>query len=277
MDYIVLVKQVPDIRNIPPQAWDWEEGTLRRGLLDNVCNELDKQALAFALGMREKHSGEIVSLTMGPPFAEDVLRYALSVGPDTGVLLTDRKLGSGIIAAEAIFKAIEKQDFSKSTLWPYRELLDKSWVMRDIRSARNYRQVFHKAGRSGLYLGAPLSFVQQWIPLRLRTEADYGALSKAKLHRHCAGGIDRLTAVNLSGTTHREDEPPHITFSDATKCTGFAAEYGCHPCVYFCPAEVYKVSEGDVVLSPSNRVHCQRCGVKCPHQVIQWRFPRPGV
>jgi len=183
---------------------------------------------------------------------------------------------SGIVAADAIFKAIEKQDFSKSTLQAYQELLDGSWVMRDIRSARNYRQAFSRAGRAGLYFGAPLSLVQQWIPFRLRNEPDYSAVGKVKLNRRYAGGIDRLTAVNLSGTTHREDEPPHITFADATKCRGCGEEYGCHPCVYFCPGGVYKVSEGDVVLSPSNCVHCQTCRVKCPHQVIRWRVPEGG-
>jgi len=92
---------VPDIRNIPAEAWDWEKGTLKRGLLDNVCNELDKQALAFALGLRANTGGRIVSLSMGPPFAERVLRYALSVGADAGVLLTDRKLGGADTAATA--------------------------------------------------------------------------------------------------------------------------------------------------------------------------------
>lgn len=117
MNYIVLVKQVPDIKNIPNEAWDWEKGTLRRGLLDNVCNELDKQALAFALRMREKHNGQIVSLTMGPPFAEEVLRYALSIGADIGVLLTDRKLGGADTAATAhplaqAIRKIEKEIFN---------------------------------------------------------------------------------------------------------------------------------------------------------------------
>ena len=93
MNYIVLVKQVPDIKNIPKDAWDVEKGTLKRALLDNVCNELDKQALAFALSLRKQLSGDIVSLTMGPPFADEVLKYTLSVGADKGVLLTDRKLG----------------------------------------------------------------------------------------------------------------------------------------------------------------------------------------
>ncbi len=117
MNYIVLVKQVPDIRNIPNEAWDWEKGILRRGLLANVCNELDKQALAFALRMREKHNGQTVSLTMGPPFAEEVLRYALSIGADIGVLLTDRKLGGADTAATAhplaqAIRKIEKEIFN---------------------------------------------------------------------------------------------------------------------------------------------------------------------
>ena len=117
MNYIVLVKQVPDIKNIPNEAWDWEKGTLKRGLLDNVCNELDKQAMAFALGMREKHNGSVVSLTMGPPFAEEVLRYALSIGADAGVLLTDRKLGGADTAATAYplaqaIRKIEKEIFN---------------------------------------------------------------------------------------------------------------------------------------------------------------------
>lgn len=116
MDYIVLIKQVPDIKNIPKDAWDREKGTLKRGLLDNVCNELDKQALTFALRMKEKHDGKAVCLTMGPPFAEEVLRYALSIGVDEGVLLTDRKLGGADTAATAYplaqaIRKIEKEIF----------------------------------------------------------------------------------------------------------------------------------------------------------------------
>ena len=101
MNYIVLVKQVPDIKKIPEEAWDWEKGILKRGLLDNVCNELDKQAIAFAIAMRQVLKGQIVSLSMGPPFADAVLKYTLSVGADAGVLLTDRKLGGADTAATA--------------------------------------------------------------------------------------------------------------------------------------------------------------------------------
>src|SRR4030042_3498412 len=110
VNYIVLVKQVPDIRNIPPDAWDWEKGTLRRGMLDNVCTELDKQALAFTAALRNHQAGEVVALTMGPPFATEVLRYALSVCADRAVLLTDRKLGGADTPATAypLSQAIRK-------------------------------------------------------------------------------------------------------------------------------------------------------------------------
>lgn len=110
MNYIVLVKQVPDIKNIPEEAWDWEKGILKRGLLDNVCNELDKQAIAFTTAMRQVLHGQIVSLTMGPPFADAVLKYTLSVGADIGVLLTDRRLGGADTAATAypLAEAIRK-------------------------------------------------------------------------------------------------------------------------------------------------------------------------
>ncbi|HWQ18592.1 MAG TPA: FAD-binding protein, partial [Methanotrichaceae archaeon] len=109
--------QVPDIKNIPESAWDWEKGILKRGLLENVCNELDKQAIVFAMAMRRVLPGQIVSLSMGPPFADAVLKYALSVGADIGVLLTDRKLGGADTAATAYplaaaIRKIEKDIFN---------------------------------------------------------------------------------------------------------------------------------------------------------------------
>ena len=183
---------------------------------------------------------------------------------------------SGILAAEAIFEAIEVQDFSKHTLETYEGLLKKSFVMKDMYAARNYRQVFSKAGRAGLYLGAPLSLIQQWIPSSLGTKPDYESMRRVTLDRQYTGGTDQLTAVSLSGTTHREEEPSHITFSDPLECTRCREEYGCHPCEYFCPGEVYKFEDDKLVLSSSNCVHCQTCRVKCPRQIIKWEVPEGG-
>ncbi len=95
-NYIVLVKQVPDITQITDNAFDPETGTLIRSRLASVINELDTQALAFANYMREisgDADGRVITLTMGPPMAEEVLRYSLSRCADTAVLLTDKALG----------------------------------------------------------------------------------------------------------------------------------------------------------------------------------------
>jgi electron-transferring-flavoprotein dehydrogenase len=183
---------------------------------------------------------------------------------------------SGMLAAEAIAQAVEKQDFSKSSLKTYEDLLENSFVMKDIRSAKNYRQVFTKAGRAGLYLGVPLSMIQQAIPSKLSTHPDYGSLRKVKLNRQYEGGIDRLTAVSFSGTIHREEEPSHITFTDQEQCKRCSEIYECHPCEHFCPGEVYMFEEDNLMLSPSNCLHCQTCRVKCPLQTILWEVPEGG-
>jgi len=183
---------------------------------------------------------------------------------------------SGMLAAETIFKAIEEQDFSKRILRTYESLLWKSFVIKDIQVARNYRQVFAKVGRAGVYMGAPLTFIQQLIPFELDTKPDYEGMRKSKLGRQYDGGIDRLTDVSFSGTDHREDEPSHITFLDAEECTPCGEKYGCYPCESFCPGEVYRFEDGKMMLSPSNCLHCQTCRVKCPLQNIKWELPEGG-
>jgi electron transfer flavoprotein alpha subunit len=103
-NYIVLVKQVPDVSQITDNAFDPETGTLIRTRLASVINELDAQALAFADYMKKlsrDEKGQIIALTMGPPMAEEVLRYSLSRCADKVVLLTDRALGGADTVATA--------------------------------------------------------------------------------------------------------------------------------------------------------------------------------
>ncbi len=102
--FVVLVKQVPDVSRITDNAFDPETGNLMRARLPSVINELDAEALAFAARMRElqgEGGGRLVVLTMGPPMAEEVLRYCLARGADEAVLLTDRLLGGADTYATA--------------------------------------------------------------------------------------------------------------------------------------------------------------------------------
>jgi electron transfer flavoprotein alpha subunit len=121
-DYIVLVKQVPDVTQITDNAFDPESGTLIRSRLASVINELDAQALAFANYMK-RQSGDrrakIICLSMGPPMAEDVLRYALSRCADAAILLTDKALGGAdtVATANPLAYAIRKivKEFLKNS------------------------------------------------------------------------------------------------------------------------------------------------------------------
>lgn len=182
---------------------------------------------------------------------------------------------SGMEAAEAIPLALQNNDFSRQTLSVYSSRLYSGFVGKDLRAARNYRQIFSKVGRAGFYLGAPLSFLQGMLP-RLGLKRDYEGMTTARLNLPEDGFMDRATAVNLSGTTHRENEPSHITFKEDTRDQGCFVKYGVHPCQYFCPAHVYKFECDELILSPSNCVHCQTCRTKCPRQVIQWEVPEGG-
>ncbi len=100
----MLVKQVPDISQITDNAFNSETGTLIRTRLQNVINGLDAEALAFAHLMKKLNGDpdrKIICLSMGPPMAEEVLRYALSRCADTAILLTDRALGGADTFATA--------------------------------------------------------------------------------------------------------------------------------------------------------------------------------
>lgn len=202
---------------------------------------------------------------------------ALIIGDDAGFTSPKKLKGlhyaikSGLLAAEAISDALESGSFSKEDLKKYEQALAESFVMKDLKAARNHRQAFG----AGLYLGAPLSFIQQWLP-RLTTEPDHQGMRRVRLGRQYGDGVDRLTDVSFSGTEHREDEPSHITFIDPAQCEPCEAAYGCHPCEFFCPGEVYRAEDHRIVLSPSNCVHCQTCRVKCPLQNIRWELPEGG-
>ncbi len=102
LDCIVLVKQVPDVSNIPEDAWDREKGTLRRAMLDSVLNPLDLHALTLARLISDSRPGaRTVYLSMGPPQARETLVDCLSRASGEAVLLTDRAFAGADTVATA--------------------------------------------------------------------------------------------------------------------------------------------------------------------------------
>ena len=90
MKIIVCVKQVPDTKGGVKFNPD---GTLDRGAMLTIMNPDDKAGLEAALRLKDQYGAEVKVLTMGLPKAEDVLREAIAMGADNGILVTDRVLG----------------------------------------------------------------------------------------------------------------------------------------------------------------------------------------
>ena len=90
MKIIVFVKQVPDTKGGVKFNPD---GTLDRGAMLTIMNPDDKAGLEAALRLKDQYGAEVTVLTMGLPKAEDVLREAIAMGADNGILVTDRVLG----------------------------------------------------------------------------------------------------------------------------------------------------------------------------------------
>ena len=87
---VVLIKQVPDTKNITGEAMT-PEGTINRGALPAVFNPEDLNALEMALQLRDREGGEVIVITMGPPSASEILRDSLFRGADRVILLSDRR------------------------------------------------------------------------------------------------------------------------------------------------------------------------------------------
>lgn len=89
MNIVVCVKQVPDPET-PPAGFkvDLVEKRVIPPLgAAPVISPFDENAVEAALRVKDKWGGNVTALTMGPPGAEDVLRQAMAMGADEGVLL----------------------------------------------------------------------------------------------------------------------------------------------------------------------------------------------
>ena len=96
MKIALCIKQVPDTSDI---KWT-ENNTIQRDGLESIMNPFDSYGLEAALRIKNsKDDVEIISVTMGPPQAETVIRASLALGVDRGFVISDRKFaGADTIA-----------------------------------------------------------------------------------------------------------------------------------------------------------------------------------
>lgn len=230
----------------------------------------------------------------------------LLVGDCAGFLNSQRLKGihtaikSGMLAAEAIFQALLKKDFSAKQLSSYETLVQNSWVMKELRAVRN----FHAGFAQGRWLGmanAGFQFLtggRAWGILdRAPAHPGHAAMRKLSDYDYKNGDpsqrygdikfdgkltFNKVTDVYHAAVAHDEDQPTHLHVLDtdicATRCT---EEYG-NPCQRFCPAAVYEMVEDGangrkrLRINFSNCVHCKTCDIMDPYQIINWVTPEGG-
>ncbi|MBI2251169.1 MAG: electron transfer flavoprotein subunit beta/FixA family protein [Armatimonadetes bacterium] len=107
MKLIVCLKQVPDTTDV---KIDPQTNTLKREGVRSIINPFDLYALEEGIKLKEKYSGVVIAVTMGPPQAKYALEEALAIGVDQVFLLSDRAFaGSDTLATSYIIsQAIKK-------------------------------------------------------------------------------------------------------------------------------------------------------------------------
>jgi electron-transferring-flavoprotein dehydrogenase len=230
----------------------------------------------------------------------------LLVGDCAGFLNSQRLKGihtaikSGMLAAEAIFTALLKNDFSAAQLSRYERLVNRSWLTPELRKVRN----FHAGFRHGRWLGmanAGLQFItggRAWgLFDRSRAEAGHEAMRKLSDYGYRGDNIEqrydglrfdgkitfnKLTDVYHAAVGHDEDQPAHLHVLDTNICAERCAEEYGNPCQRFCPAAVYEMVEDGasgkrrLQINFSNCVHCKTCDIMDPYQIINWVTPEGG-
>ena len=223
---------------------------------------------------------------------------ALLVGDSAGFLNSQRLKGihlaikTGMLAAETVFEALRRKDFSESCLSDYAQRVENSWVKQELWKTRNYHQGFEGGMLRGVF-HAGLQMITGGRGLRDRysnragheqlQKSQNGAASPERPSFSPDGKLtfDKLTDVYHSSTKHEEDQPCHLLIADTDICNNrCTVEYG-NPCRSFCPAAVYEMVAGkdghsQIHLNPSNCVHCKTCDIMDPYQIITWVPPEGG-
>ena len=108
MKIVVLVKQVPNPKHV---RLDPETRRLVREGVPLELNEFDVYAVTEAIRLRDAHGGEVVTMTMGPPQAEEALRMTLAMGADRAIHLSDKvfAVADTIGTSRTLALAVEKE------------------------------------------------------------------------------------------------------------------------------------------------------------------------
>ena len=69
------------------------------------------------------------------------------------------------------------------------------------------------------------------------------------------------------------EEESHLRILDERKCV---EDCQGQPCLYFCPANVYRLEQDRISVSYEGCLECGSCRIACPQLNVEWRFPKGG-
>lgn len=107
MKIVACIKQVPEISEV---MIDPKTHTLKREGVPSIVNPFDENAVEEGLRIKEKCSGELIVITMGPLQAKEALRKCLAMGADEAILISDKDFaGSDTLATAYTLSLVIKQ------------------------------------------------------------------------------------------------------------------------------------------------------------------------
>ena len=177
---------------------------------------------------------------------------------------------SGMLAAEAIHRALKADDTSRTTLAHYDGALRESYVVEDLRRTRNMRLAF----KSGFWVGG----LKAWLMSvtrgvfpggTIRTPEDAAEPRRveaaAEFRPDGQRTFSKVDAVFRSGNATRDDIPSHLAAT--ADVPPDVAEFYEH----LCPAGVYERNGERLVVNAPNCIDCKATDVLGP----RWS-PREG-
>lgn len=90
MNIVVCVKPVPDPEKYSLITIDPKTKRLVREGIPTIVNPSDKNALEFALKIRDQLGGKVSVISMAPLFSQDKIKECLAMGADEAFLISDR-------------------------------------------------------------------------------------------------------------------------------------------------------------------------------------------
>jgi electron transfer flavoprotein beta subunit len=110
MDLTIVVPVKAAVPNITAVRLDPVTHNLVREGVPLMLNPYDRNALEFALRLKDKYGGNVITLSMAPPSGKDFLESTIGMGADEAYLITDRAFaGADTLATSyAVARSIQK-------------------------------------------------------------------------------------------------------------------------------------------------------------------------